>query len=67
MRDGEEKRSHLRRRVSTKASAARRSGTAAAVAQGLIFGVGGSAIAPKATATRAELAAVLHRFCEAFA
>lgn len=38
-----------------------------AVAQELIFGVGGSAIAPKATATRAELAAVLHRFCEAFA
>ena len=37
-----------------------------AVAQELIFGVGGSAIAPQATATRAELAAVLHRFCEAF-
>lgn len=29
--------------------------------------VGGNAIAPKATATRAELAAVLHRFCEMFA
>lgn len=38
-----------------------------AVAQELIFGVGGNAIAPQATATRAELAAVLHRFCEAFA
>ena len=38
-----------------------------AVAQELICGVGGSAIAPQATATRAELAAVLHRFCEAFA
>ena len=38
-----------------------------AVAHELIFGVGGSAIAPQATATRAELAAVLHRFCEAFA
>lgn len=38
-----------------------------AVAQELIVGVGGNAIAPKATATRAELAAVLHRFCEAFA
>lgn len=38
-----------------------------AVAQELIFGVGGSAIAPQATATRAEPAAVLHRFCEAFA
>lgn len=29
--------------------------------------VGVNAIAPKATATRAELAAVLHRFCEMFA
>ena len=38
-----------------------------AVAHELIFGVGGNAIAPQATATRAELAAVLHRFCEAFA
>lgn len=38
-----------------------------AVAQELIFGVGGNALAPKATATRAQLAAVLHRFCEAFA
>ncbi len=38
-----------------------------AVAQELIFGVGGNALAPKAAATRAELAAVLHRFCEAFA
>ena len=38
-----------------------------AVAQELIFGVGGSAIAPQAAATRAQLAAVLHRFCEAFA
>lgn len=38
-----------------------------AVAQELIFGVGGNALAPKAAATRAQLAAVLHRFCEAFA
>ena len=38
-----------------------------AVAQELIFGVGGNALAPQATATRAQLAAVLHRFCEAFA
>ena len=38
-----------------------------AVAHELIFGVGGNAIAPQATATRAQLAAVLHRFCEAFA
>ena len=38
-----------------------------AVAQELIFGVGGNALAPKDTATRAQLAAVLHRFCEAFA
>ena len=38
-----------------------------AVAQELIFGVGGNAIAPQATATRAQLSAVLHRFCEAFA
>ena len=38
-----------------------------AVAQELIFGVGGNALAPQAAATRAQLAAVLHRFCEAFA
>ena len=38
-----------------------------AVAHELICGVGGSAIAPQATATRAEPAVVLHRFCEAFA
>lgn len=38
-----------------------------AVAQELIFGVGGNALAPKDTAARAQLAAVLHRFCEAFA
>ena len=38
-----------------------------AVAHELIFGVGGNALAPKDTATRAQLAAVLHRFCEAFA
>ena len=38
-----------------------------AVAQELIFGVGGNALAPKAAATRAQLAAVLHRFCDAFA
>lgn len=37
------------------------------VAHELICGVGGSAIAPQATATRAEPAVVLHRFCEAFA
>lgn len=38
-----------------------------AVAHELIFGVGGNAIAPQATATRAQLAAVLHHLCEAFA
>ena len=38
-----------------------------AVGEGLLNGVGGTALAPQGDATRAQVAAILRRFCETIA